>query len=257
LAFETQEGTLLHELVHLVSNWRFDAFLTSCGLSRAEIPKGLSRHMIGDVKLESIATDWKLLAEQTWWDDTAYGITLCEHLARLQGGALGALLNADSYAFFATQVAFEYLGGIYRNPCGCYQQPRVSEIMSTAPSKDMLPVSKWWLQRQPPQAAKPPLEAQPQAPSASQSQPPDGPLPEVPPQHQEPKMPKPEMPKPKMLKPRLLKPKMLKPKLLKPKMLKSKVLKPEMHKPYIRKPEFCRPSPRANMLQSALSCTIL
>ncbi|KPI34899.1 uncharacterized protein AB675_2267 [Cyphellophora attinorum] len=145
-AFESQDSTLLHELVHLVSYFCFDEFLAVSGLDRASLPHGLrDEHMIGDTNLSSIATPWEIAEVREFEDDRAYGITKCEHLAKLRHGALGALLNAESYEHFANQIAFEHLGGIFNSPANAKTRQReMAGVVITPPSPKIRPVTRWW-----------------------------------------------------------------------------------------------------------------
>ena len=114
----SQELTLLHELVHMASRYCFEGFLGTCNLKRAGLPKALRFSLILDVALLSIATpeeaaSKKMAAVQGWHETRGYGRAKCELLAKLDQGALGSLLNADSYMLFAGQVAGEHLGSIH------------------------------------------------------------------------------------------------------------------------------------------------
>ncbi|KPI34859.1 uncharacterized protein AB675_2266 [Cyphellophora attinorum] len=202
---------------------------------------------LNDSVFQSVWANSKSSAERMAFNSQEFTLLhelvhLCEHLARLQDGALGALLNADSYMLFAAQVAFEYAGGIYHNPSGWYNRRTVVDIISTPPSQYTTP-AEWGLQPQAtPRAAGSPSEVQPRPPSELQPQSLSQTAPKTLPQNQ---------------KPKLLKPKVLKPITLKAKVSKLKIDKIAIHKPEIQKPKFHRPSLGANLLNSALGCTIL
>ena len=153
-AFTSQQLTLLHEVVHLVSYYTFNGLLATCNLCPGDLPNGVRSASISDVLLSSIATEDDLRKVRPLVIGAeGYGIENCEFLAKLEQGSLGALLNADSYMLFAAQTVFEYLGGVFQDPHRLERDFDVAGLMKIPPDATIVPVTRWW--RQPRQPVKP------------------------------------------------------------------------------------------------------